>query len=78
MLLAGLGAVVIGMLQVKGTAETVVLATIGATVLAVGWCVSRIPQPLLWGEDFEWVVDQTVGRAPLLALWLIAGAALLR
>lgn len=117
-LLAGFGAVVISLLQVKGTVETVVLVAIGVTVMAVCWCQPDTPnsairsklRPAAWSwtvvglclclsellvflladpplreEEYptltyllQPIVDQTVGRAALLAVWLIAGLALLR
>jgi hypothetical protein len=116
-LLVGVGVLVIGMLPVKGIVETVVLAAIGATVMAVGWCQPDTSTPVtpdgLRRTAYSWavaglclcltelfvylladpphreeefptltyllqpLVDQTLWRAVLLALWLAAGLALL-
>jgi hypothetical protein len=59
-LLVGVGVLVIGILPVKGTVETVVLAAIGVTVMAVGWCQPDTSTPV--GEDglrrtaYSWAV----------------------
>lgn len=59
-LLVGVGVLVIGMLPVKGIVETVVLAAIGATVMAVGWCQPDTSTPVtpdgLRRTAYSWAV----------------------